>query len=455
VLTWRNRTFVAVAFIVAIAGASVSPKYGATERAQPSEPKRIDITLYRFFGGCSDQYSGVTDISVAVGECGIMQVLTNGFNAGNDLGALVHTQNIEWSAYYDRLSAAYATRHPPTIAIMNRSVLPRFANRGLLLPLKQDLLAADVLLGDVIPAALEGVMVNGEVYALPFDIHALLWHINLDLMAEAGLMNERGEPVLPNSPEELLTQAKQVRDKTGQAYLAIPSQTDPMPVWTFETWVWQQSSTIIASDLRTVQVDTLPARRALDLLQDLYDKGHANRNHDYAGAEQAFLNGEAAVLVNGTWVVDGYLAQAQQSGVKLKRYTARTVPTLFNKASAWTDSHVWVLPRPEQPDADKHRTAIAFLKFLFEHSAHWAKTGHLPVRISALASRTFQSLPERTGYMDTAAIAQAPAAVDNRKAVQDALIQEINATWLLPRSPHETLQRAQQQIERILERTQR
>ena len=75
--------------------------------------------------------------------------------------------------------------------------------------------------------------------------------------------------------------------------------------------------------------------------------------------------------------------------------------------------------------------------------------------LGTLASRAFQSLPERTKYMDTAAIAQAPAALDNHNAVQDALIQEINATWLLPRSPHETLQHAQQQVERVLERTQR
>ena len=444
---------IGAALLVAITVASVWAKYGASHQEAHGDTQRIDLILYRFFGGCSDQYSGVTDLSQAVGECGVMQVLTNAFNATNNVGAVVHTQSIEWSAYYDRLSAAYTARHPPTVAIMNQSALPRFANTGLLLPLRQDLLAAGVPLDDFVPAALDGVIVNGEMYALPFDIHALLWHINLDLMADAGLMNERGEAILPTSPEELLTHAKQVRDRTGHAYLAIPAQTDPMPIWTFQTWVWQQGSRIIASDLQSVQIDTAPARRALGLLQGLYEKGYADRSHDYAGAEQAFLNGEAAILINGTWVVDGYLAQAQRSGVKLKRYTARTVPTLFDKASAWTDSHVWVLPRPEQPNVDTHQGAIAFLKFLFEHNAYWAKTGHLPIRRSTLASRAFQSLPRRTAYMDTAAIAHAAAPVDNHRAIYDALIQEINATWLLPRSAQETLQQAQGHVELIFQRT--
>jgi ABC-type glycerol-3-phosphate transport system substrate-binding protein len=28
---------------------------------------------------------------------------------------------------------------------------------------------------------------DGTVYALPFDIHASLWHMNLDIYEEAGL----------------------------------------------------------------------------------------------------------------------------------------------------------------------------------------------------------------------------------------------------------------------------
>ncbi len=451
----RTRTLIAAALIAGLTLAVAWSRYSATNGAQPSHPKQIDVTLYRFFGGCSDQYSGVTDISQAVGECGIIQVLTNGFNAANDRGAVVHTQSIEWSAYYDRLSAAYATRHPPTVAIMNQSALPRFANRGLVLPLKQDLLAAGVPLDDVIPAALEGVMFNGDMYALPFDIHALLWHVNLDLMEQAGLVDSNGKPVLPTTPHELLAHAERVRDKTGHRYLAIPSQTDPMPVWTFETWVWQQRSALISADLHSVQVNTVPAETALGLLQVLYEKGYANPGHDYAGAEQAFLNGEATILINGTWVVDTYLAQSRLPGVKLKRYTVHPVPRLFDESAAWADSHVWVIPRQEEPNAAAHEAAIALLKFFFEQSGHWAKTGHLPVRKSTLAGRAFQSLPQRTQYMDTAAIAHGSAPVDDHRAIQDALIQDINATWILPRNPRESLHQAQEHVERLLERRRR
>ena len=37
---------------------------------------------------------------------------------------------------------------------------------------------------------------DGGIYAVPMDFHANLWHVNMDLMEEAGLV-EDGKPVLP------------------------------------------------------------------------------------------------------------------------------------------------------------------------------------------------------------------------------------------------------------------
>ena len=60
----------------------------ATLGAPPARAA-TEITLFRFFGGCSDEYANVTDLSKAVGECGIIQVLTNKFNAENKEGITV------------------------------------------------------------------------------------------------------------------------------------------------------------------------------------------------------------------------------------------------------------------------------------------------------------------------------------------------------------------------------
>ena len=435
-----------LAVIVAVLGAEALRNQRETD---PSVAGPIDLTLYRFFGGCSDEYAHVTDVALAVGECGVIQVLTNRFNAEHDGAIVVRTQTAEWSGYYDRLSAAYAARRPPDIAVMNGSVLPGFVSHRLVRPLHEALREAGVALEDVIESARAGVTFNSDMYGLPYDLHGLLWHVNLDLFAEAGLMDKRG-PVLPSSPEELLEQARAVRAATGKRYMAIPSQTDPMPTWMFETWVWQQEAELISEDGRTATIERGEARRALDLLALLYERGVAHAGQDYAGAEQAFLNGEAAVLVNGTWVVDSYYAQTARPQTALRRYAPRTVPRLFYAEAAWTDSHVWVLPRHERPDARREQAAVRFLAYLFEHSDAWAKTGHLPTRRSVLQSAEFARLAGREGYLSTASVARALPKVERHRAVQDALAQQVNATWLLSLPPGEALRRAQEDVQRIL-----
>jgi multiple sugar transport system substrate-binding protein len=392
----------------------------------------------------------VTDLSRATGECGIIQVLTNRFNAGNPQGIFVRTQTVEWSAYYDHLSAMLAAGNPPDVAVMHRSALPDFTVRSLVLPLRAELEAVGIDLDDYVAAAREAVTSRDEVFALPFDLHALLWHINLGLMAEAGLVDARGAPVLPRNPDELIAHADRMKRLTGRSYFAIPSQTDPMPTWTFQTWVWQQGGEIISADGGKSRIHTPEGTRALDLLATLHRRGYAGRGLDYAGAEQAFLGGEAAVLINGTWGVDHYDAEAKSGAAALKRYGAYTPPTLFQQSAAWTDSHLWVLPRHQIPDLSKQKAAVAFLRYLHDHGGAWARTGHLPVRTSVLESEAFRALPHRAEYLDTARFARALPPIEHQRAIQDAIADELNATWLLGRSPSLSLSAAQRRVDQIL-----
>ena len=64
----------------------------------------------------------------------------------------------------------------------------------------------------------DGVTKDGKIYALPFDTHTWLWHINMNLFKQAGLVDAAGKPILPKSADELLAQAAQFKEKTGKPY---------------------------------------------------------------------------------------------------------------------------------------------------------------------------------------------------------------------------------------------
>jgi len=421
------------AFLGTAAGLALSC---SRRRAEPT----AEIDIFRTFGACTDAYGGVTELAKARGECGVIQVLFNQFVAQHKT-ANVRTVNVPWGAYYDRLGAAFAADAAPDVALMHASVLPDFVRRDLLFPI------SGVDLDDLVTPARDAVTFDGRAMALPFDAHGLLWHVNLDLLDRAGLV-DNGRPVLPSSPAMLLEHADRVRAATGKPYFVIPSTSDPMPVWTFQTWVWQQGSDLLSQDGHEVTIDTPAGRVALGLLASLFERGHA-RTVDYASAEQVFLGGEAAVTINGTWLVDVHDAETRDPDSALHRYRAMTQPRLFREDAVWMDHHVWVLPRARERK-QPHPLSIAFLSHFFANSGAWATTGHLPTRKSVLASPWFRSLPHRAEYARSSEIARSLPRVERRRAIQAILADELNAVWLVGRDQTEALQSAERRIERAL-----
>jgi multiple sugar transport system substrate-binding protein len=150
--------------------------------------------------------------------------------------------------------------------------------------------------------------------------------------------------------------------------------------------MWQQGENIFTED-GTATIDTEAARNAVTTITQLFDAGYANPQLNYADSQQAFLNGEAAILVNGTWVVDFYNAEAANPDVALSDYYVADFPTLFDEGATWADSHMWAIPASVQRDDPETYAAAAGLAFINDHNIDWARTGHMAVRNSVLESR--------------------------------------------------------------------
>ncbi len=419
-----------------------------------SAASAVEITFLRFFGDCQNEYGNVNKASEANGECGIITALTNQFNAENTLGAKVVTQTVDWGAYYDQLTATYSTGNIPDVAVMHASVMPNFSERDLLTPLADSFAAAGIDTADFVPAALKNATSNDTLYALPYDLHALLFHVNMDLMKQAGFVNEDGTVKLPTSPEELLSMGKEFKEKTGKYYLASESQSsEGMMVRFWESLLWQQGVDVLSADGKEASIDTPEGLKAAELIKAIYDEGLANTALDYPGAEQAFLNGEAGILLNGTWVVDSYNAQAASGEAALKSYAVANVPALFGGAAkVWADSHMWVMPKDESRTPEETEAALAFMKFLHDNNFEWSRTGHLSVRQSVIASPEFAALPHRNEFAATADNATALPPVQNQRGVFNAMITELNAMWLAGTEPADALAAMQESVDAILRR---
>ena len=403
-----------------------------------------EVTLARFFGACED---AGTDTTTSVGEPCIIQSIINAASAEID-GVTVNTLPTDWGNYYDQIKAAFAGGKPPDVFVMHRHRIPEFAGLGALAEISGDLDAAGIDPADWSENALEAVSYEGGIYGVPMDFHANLWHVNMDLMAEAGLVAD-GAPILPSSPDELMEHAQMVKDATGQGYLAADFAQFPIGVRLVLALMWQQDANIFSED-GTATIDTAAGANAVGAITQLFDAGLANPQLNYADSQQAVLNGEAAVLVNGTWVVDFYESEAAKEEVGLDSYYAADFPTLFDTGATWADSHMWALPATingETRDATMQVPA-----FINDHNVDWARTGHMAVRTSVVESEAYRPLPHRDEYAGTVSIAKDTPPSERYGAIQDVLNRELQAIWLTDKPVEAALSDAELEVQDLLDR---
>lgn len=402
-----------------------------------------EITLGRFFGACED---AGTDTKASVGEACIIQSIINAADAELD-GISITTLPTDWGNYYDQIKASYAGGTPPDVHVMHRHRIPEFAGLGALAEISGELAAAGIDPSDWSENALAAVSYDGGIYGVPMDFHANLWHVNMDLMERAGLVAD-GKPVLPTSPAELLEHAQMVKDATGQDYLAADFAQFPIGVRLVLALMWQQNANIFDGDTATINKEA--ATNAVTTMTQLFDAELANPQLNYADSQQAFLNGEAAILVNGTWVVDFYTAEAAKAEVGLNNYYVADFPTLFDTGATWADSHMWAIPASLQ--GDKRAAALKVLAFINDHNIDWARTGHMAVRNSVLESAEYAALPHRDEYTGTAAIARDTPPSERYGAIQDVLNRELQAIWLTGKAVDVALADAEAEVQDLLDR---
>jgi multiple sugar transport system substrate-binding protein len=395
--------------------------------------KKAEITFTRFFGSCEADYGKTTDVKQARGECGIITTIVNQFNATNKEGIVVKPQIVEWGPYYDQLTARIASGDVPTVAVMHESVLGDFVARNLVEPLDDGLASVGVSQSEFTDQARRGTVIGGKVYALPFDTWSWLWHINLNMMKKAGLTNADGSPILPTTPDELLAQAEKFKTATGKPYFSWPTVNEiAAPFRTFATLVAQQGGVLFPPDGKSIDAHSDAAKRALELIARLYGEGHVKTGADYGAANQAFLTGEAGIVVVGTWTIDDFIAQSKQPGSPLANgYAVVPFPPVYGKKAVFADGHSWVLLKGGTRDDKTRKAALSLLKFLWDNDYEWSRTGHLPARQSVADSAAYKELPFRTSIAEITSTAYSvPSEVARQRAVEGAVSEEIGSMYL-------------------------
>jgi|OM-RGC.v1.002309748 multiple sugar transport system substrate-binding protein len=407
---------------------------------------RPTLVIQRFFGECGAIYGTATDVAKAETECGILTTILNRFVIENpDIHVKVNV--VAWPGY-PQLAAQIAAGDPPDLVTMHQSVISDYQARGLLAPMDDLLAEAKIDTGTLTPAAQRGAMKNGRYYALPWDTIGRLWHINTGLMAKAGLMAD-GRPVLPNTPAELLDQARKFKRATGKPYLIQAQVSAPdYLVANLYTYLLAQDA-VIFPDSRHIRLNTPQAREIVEMYRAL-NAEKLTTSQDFPGATASFLNGEGGIFPTGTWMIGPYHEASKAPGSRLDGYAVAPFPRLWGKNAAFVDGHAWVVPADERSVAER-RAIARFLAFIAKYNGDWVRTGHLPAFRDVLVSPSFTSQPHRRDIAAMAATGQQlPDFVQRQSAIQGLIGEELEAAVAGTKPVSVALAHAERRVNELL-----
>lgn len=410
--------------------------------------RRTHLYLQRFFGECGAEYGGSTNIDKAEGECGIITTMIDRFNAENpDIHVDVNV--VAWPGY-PQLTAQVAARDPPDLVTMHEGVISDYALKGLLEPVDDYLRMAGIRPSEFTDAARAGVTINGHEYALPWDTHGGLFHVNMALFAKAGLVRN-GKPVLPNSPQELIAQARQFEQRTGKPYLIQSNVGDPAAAArNLYTYMMAQGA-VLFPDAHHIKLDTPVGIKVATFFKLINSERLGTQNMDTPAAIAAFVNGQGGIYPTGTWMIGSFQQEATTPGRPLfNSYAVYPYPRLWGQWVEYVSGHSWVVPtRRHSP---RQREAIArFFKFMAAHNFDWARTGHIPAFKSVLKDPRFTALPHRADIAPLAQIGRPlPSYVQRQNAIEGIVGEEAAAAFTGQKSIEAGLAEAERRVNDML-----
>ena len=409
---------------------------------------KTHIYLQRFFGECGAEYGSSTDIAKAEGECGIITTIIDRFNAENpDIHIDVNV--VAWPGY-PQLMAQMAARDPPDLVTMHEGVISDYQSVGLLEPVDDYLREAGISPDAFTDAARRGVTIGRHIYGLPIDTHGGLFHVNTALFAKAGLMRG-GQPVLPNSADELIAQARQFEQRTGKPYLIQSNVGDTaFAARNLYTYMMAQGA-VLFPDPKHIRLNTPIGIRVATFFRLINAQHLGTLNMDTPAAIAAFINGEGGIYPTGTWMIGSFQQEADTPGRPLyKSYAVYPYPRLWGERVEYVSGHSWVVPvRKRTP---QQRDAIArFFKFMAAHDYDWARTGHIPAFKAVLDDPRFKALPHRADIAPLASIGRPlPGYVLRQNAIEGIVGEEAAAAFTGQKTIPHALAEAERRVDVLL-----
>lgn len=273
---------------------------------------------------------------------------------------------------------------------------------------------------DVLPPLLNYFTIGDTLWSLPWNNSTPLLYYNKDMFEVAGL-----DPETPPATWQELQDACAAIVAAGAApYCFSPK----IYGWYFEQWMALQGQELVnngngrADRATETNLTSDAARNIMQFWKDVNDQGYwiyTGKLNDTQGANQIFVAGQSAIMLESTGTLGTFTTGAETTGFELgtgffpSNGEIDRQGVIIGGASLWLGS---------ANTDEENQAAVEFLTWLLEpeQMAVWhQRTGYLPITLSS------QALLEAQGYYDENPNARTAidqlAAVENTPATAGAI----------------------------------
>ena len=276
-----------MAGLLALAGCSTSPGASTaptqpsqgTDSSAPASAAPAQITIWHYWDGANaDTFDAmVKEYATAHPE------------------TTITTSMVPNADFLTKLRASATSNTLPDIAIGDLVWVPQINQIGTLADLK-GLLPSDVI-SDINPALTSFGTIDGKQVSVPVSANNLAYMYNKTLFKQAGLDPEKP----PTTWEELMTDAKQIKEKTGKPGYDLFTQAGDNGeglTWNFQVNLWQAGGEFLNSDNTAAAFNTPQGKKALQFWVDLITSGASPY-----GKWGEFEKGQGGSAQEGSWMV--------------------------------------------------------------------------------------------------------------------------------------------------------
>ncbi|WP_165789086.1 ABC transporter substrate-binding protein [Cryobacterium zongtaii] len=228
----------------------------------------------------------------------VVERLVDDFNESQDEVAIDMTIQ-PFDVYSQKLLPAMSAGEGPTIAALDASQFPQYAELGVISPI-DDFYESGAIDPDTLPqASLEATTLDGEMYGSPMIATNTMLYWNKDLFAAAGI---DGPPATMDDMAEAavsLTKYQEGAETTNTYGIAIP---DREATSSWGVLLWADGGGFVSDDKTESIFASKESVATMTKWNDLIQKQHISPvGLNGVDGDSLFGAGRAAMLMNGPW----------------------------------------------------------------------------------------------------------------------------------------------------------